>query len=88
MAVTNNGNRIKFGSVNDAVTGSLVLQAILYDHTAAGSCVIQDTASKEIITLRNSASVLSAWVFFPKGLKVEGLKVTTMAAGTVTIYLM
>lgn len=86
MAVTNNGNRIKFGAAADAVTGRHKIQAILLDHTAAANCVIKDTGDKEIITMRNTTGTLSEVVYFPCGLWVDGIKVTTLSAGAVTVF--
>jgi hypothetical protein len=87
MAVTNNGNRIVLGAAADAVTGRMKIQAIVLDHTAAITCVLQDTASKEIASFRTTATELSKQLTFPCGLWVEGIKASTLSAGQVTIYL-
>lgn len=88
MAVTGRGQVLKLGAASDAVTGLMNIQCILFDHSTTGSVILTDSASNPVITLRNSATVLSAWIEFPKGLLVDGIIAATMAAGTCTIYLM
>lgn len=87
MAVTNNGNRIILAAAADAITERVHIQAILLDHSAAVNCVLQDTASKEIITLRNTTSELSKMVYFPCGLVALGVKASTLSGGKVTLFL-
>lgn len=87
MAVTNNGNRIILGAAADAVTGRMHLAAVLLDHTAAANCVLQDTASKEIVQFRNTTGTLSQVVHFVPPLVVDGVKASTLSAGKVTLFL-
>lgn len=87
MAVTNNGNRIILGAANDAITDRVCLQAVILDHSAATTCVLQDTASKQIVAFRNDATTLTKVIEFPFGLWVLGVKASTLGAGAVTLVL-
>ena len=87
MAVTNGGNRIILGAVNDAITDRVCIQAIILDHTAAITCVLKDTAGVQIVSVRTTATELSKEFWFPNGLWVLGVKATTLSAGTVTLIL-
>ena len=87
MAVTRNPRTIILGAANDAVTGKMKIQGMALDHTAAASATIQDTANKVIATLRTTTTILRDWVEFPRGMTVDGVKASTLSAGTVYIFL-
>ena len=86
MAVTNKGNRIIMTAAADAVTGKIAIQSIVLDHTAAASAVIQNTASEEVARMRNTTTVLTQALYFNPCLIVDGVKASTLSAGTITIY--
>jgi len=85
MAVTNNGNRVILAAVNDAITGKFKLRSVILDHTAAITCVLKDTADNQIVSCRSSATLLTTQLIFPENFWVDGVKATTLSAGTVTL---
>jgi len=87
MAVTRSGDSIVLTAANDAVTGKLCIQAMQLEHTAAANAVIQNTAGGQIGSLRTTTSVLRDFIEFPKGYIANGIKVSTLTGGTVTIFL-
>jgi len=87
MAVTNNGNRFFLTAANDEVTGRLHIQAIAIDHTAAANAVVRDSADKEIITARNTTGTLTQMFNFSPPLVVDGLKLLSISAGRVMVFL-
>lgn len=87
MAVTRNPHTIILGAANDAVTGKMKIQGMALDHTAAANATIQDSGNKVIATLRTTTTVLRDWVEFPRGMTVDGVKASTLSAGTVYIFL-
>jgi len=87
MAVTNNGNRIVMTAAADSVAGRHKLASVVLDHSAAATCVLQDTASKQIVAFRSTATILSPQIIFNPPLEVDGIKASTLSAGAVTLTL-
>ena len=87
MAVTSNGNRIILGAAADAVVGKFRLRSVVLDHSAAATCVLQETNSKQIISFRNTTGTLSQQIVFPDNFWVDGVKASTLSAGTVTLFI-
>lgn len=87
MAVTNNGNRVILGAAADALTGKYRLRSAILDHTAAATCVLQDTASKQIVAFRTTTTMLTMQINFPENFWVDGIKASTLSAGAVTLIL-
>lgn len=85
MAVTNNGNRIILAAANDEVTGPMLIQMAILDHSAAATCVLQDSASKQIAAFRTTTTMLTKEIYFIPPIPVTGVKASTLSGGAVTI---
>lgn len=88
MAVSRKGNVITMTAAADAVTGKFMIAAAVLDHTVAANAVVQNTASEAMFTLRTTASILRDSMTWPEGIIVDGIKASTLSAGTLYIYLM
>jgi hypothetical protein len=87
MAVTNNGNRVIMTAAADALTGKYRLRSVILDHTAAATCVLQETNNRQIVAFRTTTADFSKQIVFPENFWVDGIKASTLSAGAVTLIL-
>lgn len=86
MAITGVGQVLKFAALNDAKTGLIKVQSLVLSHSAAATATVTDTAGNPIASLAVTTSNLVCQIIFPKGILVNGLKVSALSAGAVTAY--
>jgi len=87
MAVTNNGNRVIMTAAADELTGKYRLRSVILDHSAAATCVLQESNNRQIVSFRCTTGTLSQQIFFPENFWVDGIKASTLSAGAVTLIL-
>lgn len=86
MAVTRTDLGIVFGAAADAVTDTVFIQQISFDHSAAANFVLQNTASEPVATGRIGAAG-SLFQSFEPPIKCIGLKASTLSAGVLIVTL-
>ena len=86
MAVTRYGNVIEMTAAADALTGKFELIAAQLEGSAAANAIVQNTATRPMLRLRTTTTILRDWIEFPGGLIVDGLIAQTLSAGTLTFY--
>lgn len=95
MANNLTGNPLYITEVNGAKTGSLTIQSIAWvsdensgdDIAAADFFIVTDTVGRRIASKVASFAGDDGYWSFPSGLKVDGIKVTSLDGGICYIYL-
>ena len=88
MAITGVGQVLKFAAQNDAKTGLIKVQSLVLSHSAAATATVTDNAGNPIASLAVTTSNLVCQIIFPKGILVNGLKVSALSAVAVTAYIL
>jgi hypothetical protein len=89
MAVTVIGKSI-VATTTGAVTGRYVIQGIGWEGATAASdrCTINDTTTGAVLfDATPGTTYLTPYQHYDDGLFVDGITVTTLGSGTVTLYL-
>jgi len=80
MAVTRKGQVIKLGAANDEVAGTLKIQAVVLEHSAAAAATLVDSANSPIAHIRVAANDLFDELVLPCPIQVNGIKASALTA--------
>jgi len=88
MATEILSGRITFAAAAEAQIGPFTVVAVNWTGaTAAHILLLDDTAGKEIVGCVAETNGTEKFFYFgPQGINVEGLTVTTMGGGRLTVY--
>jgi hypothetical protein len=87
MANSVTTNPLVLDSTGSALAGPVTIRAVVFSAAAASTLVLSDADGNEVLTLETSAGDLNPSLTVPGGIKVDGLTVTTIDAGTAYVYL-
>ena len=65
----------------------VTIRAVVFSAAAASTLVLSDAGGNQVLTLVTSAGDLNPSLTVPGGIKIQGLTVTTISAGTAYVYL-
>jgi len=87
MANSNSTNPLVLDSTGVSLTGPVTIKAVLYTAPDGSGLLLSDAAGNQVVELETDAGDLNPSITIPGGIKVNGLTVTTIDAGTAYVYL-
>ena len=87
MANSNNTNPLVLDSTGVSLTGPVTIKAVLYTAVSGQGLLLSDGSGNKVVELETDSGDLSPSITIPGGIKVNGLTVTTIDAGTAYVYL-
>lgn len=87
MANSTATNPLVLDSTGTVLTGPVTIRAVVYTAVDGSTLLLSDGAGNAVLGLETDAGDLNPSLTVPGGIKVDGLAVTTIDAGTAYVYL-
>lgn len=87
MANSVTTNPLVLDSTGVVLTGPVTIRAVVYTAADGSTLLLSDSDGNAVLELETDAGDLNPSLTVPGGIKVDGLTVTTIDAGTAYVYL-
>ena len=87
MANSNGTNPLVLDSTGVSLTGPVTIRSVVFTAADGSTLLLSDADGNEVLQLETDAGDLNPSLTVPGGIKVNGLTVTTIDAGTAYVYL-
>ena len=87
MANSNETNPLVLDSTGVSLTGPVTIRSVVFTAADGSILLLSDADGNAVLGLTTDAGDLNPSLTVPGGIKVNGLTVTTISAGTAYVYL-